>query len=116
MLAAQLQAALERIGIPVVGVSIGQLDDRSTWRIDYDDPTIAQQLAGDELLASFDPDNDEDYLEERAEAEATAFLKKSSTQSFLVVMAGFFDAQVVDVQENLKAAYKQAYKDEHSLP
>jgi hypothetical protein len=116
MLAAQLQAALERIGIPVVGVSIGQLDDRSTWRIDYDDPTIAQQLAGDELLASFDPDNDEDYLEERAESEATAFLKKPSTQSFLVVMAGFFDAQVVDVQENLKAAYKQAYKDEHSLP
>jgi hypothetical protein len=30
-------------------------------------------------------------------------------------MAGFFDAQVVDVQKNLKAAYKQAYKDEHSL-
>ena len=116
MLAAQLISALERIGIPVVGVSIGNVDDRSTWRVDYDHPTRAQQLAGEDLLASFNPDNDEEYLEERAESEATAFLKKPSTQSFLVVMAGFFDAQVVDVQENLKVAYKQAYKDEHSLP
>ena len=116
MIVAQLISLFRRASIPIHGVSIGKPDDRSTWRIDYDDPTIAQQLAGDELLASFDPDNDEDYLEERAEAEATAFLKKPSTQSFLVVMAGFFDAQVVDVQENLKVAYKQAYKDEHSLP
>ena len=116
ILIAQLVAALKRIGVPVAGVTIGKLDDRSTWRVDYDNPTRAQQLAGEDLLVSFDPDNDEEYLEERAESEATAFLKKPSTQSFLVVMAGFFDAQVVDVQEDLKVAYKQVYKDEHSLP
>jgi hypothetical protein len=116
MLAAQLTAALERLGIPVSGVTIGALDDRATWTVQYHGATDAQQEAGAELLATFDPATDTDYLEERAEAEATAFLKKPSTQSFLVVMAGFFDAQVVDVQEDLKAAYKQAYKDEHSLP
>ena len=115
MLAAQLTAALERLGIPVSGVTIGTLEDRATWTVQYKGATDVQQAAGAELLATFDPATDTDYLEERAEAEATAFLKKPSTQSFLVVMAGFFDAQVVDVQKNLKAAYKQAYKDEHSL-
>ena len=116
MLVAQLVSLFRRAGIPIHGVSIGDLDDRTTWKVDYKGATDAQQAAGAELLATFDPATDTDYLEERAEAEATAFLKKPSTQSFLVVMAGFFDAQVVDVQENLKAAYKQAYKDEHSLP
>ena len=115
MLAAQLTAAFGRLGIPVSGVTIGALEDRETWTVQYKGATDAQQSVGAELLATFDPATDTDYLEERAEAEATAFLKKPSTQSFLVVMAGFFDAQVVDVQENLKAAYKQAYKDEHSL-
>ena len=116
MIAAQLVAAFERRGIPVSGVTIGTVDDRATWTVRYKGATDDQQAAGAELLATFDPDTDTDYLEERAESEATAFLRKSSTQSFLVVMAEFFDAQVVDVQENLKVAYKQAYKDEHSLP
>jgi len=116
MLIAQLVALFRRESIPIHGVSIGTLDDRTTWKVDYKGATDAQQAAGAELLATFDPATDTDYLEERAESEATAFLKKPSTQSFLVVMAEFFDAQVVDVQENLKVAYKQAYKDEHSLP
>jgi len=129
MLAAQLTAALERIGIPVVGVSIGNVDDRSTWRVDYDHPTRAQQLAGEELLASFNPDNDEDYLEERADKAFTAYLALPETQAFLKVHTDLKEAVFLDeidsdpdfdprgeVEDHLEIAYKKAYKDTHSLP
>jgi hypothetical protein len=129
MLAAQLISALERIGIPVVGVSIGNVDDRSTWRVDYDKPTRAQQLAGEELLASFDPDKDEDYLEERADKAFTAYLALPETQAFLKVHTDLKEAVFLDeidsdpdfdprgeVEDHLEIAYKKAYKDTHSRP
>ena len=129
MIVAQLISLFRRASIPIHGVSIGKPDDRSTWRIDYDDPTIAQQLAGDELLASFDPDNDEDYLEEQADKAFTAYLALPETQAFLKVHTDLKEAVFLDeidsdpdfdprgeVEDHLEIAYKKAYKDTHSRP
>ena len=109
MIAAQLVAAFKRRGIPVSGVTIGTVDDRATWTVRYKGATDDQQAAGAELLATFDPATDTDYLEERAEAAATAYLARPETQAVLVVLSDFFDVQVADVHERLKSAYKSAY-------
>ena len=65
MLAAQLTAALERLGIPVAGVTIGAPEDRATWTVQYHGATDAQKEAAAELVATFDPATDTDYMEER---------------------------------------------------
>jgi len=109
MIAAQLVAAFERCGIPVSGVTIGAVDDRATWTVRYKGATDDQQAAGAELLATFDPATDTDYLEERAEAAATAYLARPETQAVLMVLSDFFDVQVADVHERMKSAYKSAY-------
>ena len=109
MIAAQLVAAFERRGIPVSGVTIGTIEDRATWTVRYKGATEAQQATGAELVATFDPDADTDYLEERAEAAATAYLDKPEAQAVLVVLSEFFDVPVADVHERLKSAYKSAY-------
>jgi hypothetical protein len=68
MLAEQLTRALMRQAIPVIGVSIGKSDDRTTWRIDYDpSATAAQRTAGETLKATFDPAVDPIFLDETAQ-------------------------------------------------
>lgn len=45
-------------GIPIEGVSIGSLTDKSTWRIDFTlEATEAQRTQAQALLESFDPDS-----------------------------------------------------------
>lgn len=40
---------------PITGVSIGDKDDKATWRIDFDKPATAQQKqAAQDLVAAFD--------------------------------------------------------------
>jgi hypothetical protein len=57
--AALLHKAISAVA-PVVGVGIGDLDDRSTWRIDFaPEATTEQRVAGDAALAAFDPIADE---------------------------------------------------------
>jgi len=109
MIAAQLVAAFERRGIPVSGVTIGTIEDRATWTVRYKGATEAQQATGAELVATFDLAADTDYLKERAEQAATAYLDKPEAQAVLVVLSEFFDVPVADVHERLKSAYKSAY-------
>ena len=109
MLIAQLVALFRRASIPIHGVSIGTLDDRTTWKVDYKGATDAQQAAGAELLATFDPATDTDYLKERAEAAATAYLASPEAQAVLVVLSEFFDVPVADVHKRMNSAYKSAY-------
>jgi hypothetical protein len=53
-LATGLTRALLRLGIPIVGVSIGRADDPTTWRIDYlDSATEAQRADGEALKLSY---------------------------------------------------------------
>lgn len=54
-LAAGLDQALRRAGIPIAGVSIGSLTDRSTWRVLYAPiATDQQRTDGAALVASYD--------------------------------------------------------------
>ncbi len=42
---------------PIIGVSIGRRDDKSTWRIDFDDAaTVGERAAAAAVLAALDPD------------------------------------------------------------
>jgi hypothetical protein len=52
MLAAGLTRALERAGVPIFGVSIGQVMDRSTWRIDFQPSATSAQRADAALILS----------------------------------------------------------------
>ena len=106
MLIAQLVALFRRASIPIHGVSIGTLDDRTTWKVDYKGATDAQQAAGAELLATFDPATDTDYLKEQAEAAAIAYLARPETQAVIAVLNTVSDSDVTDA---LKDAYKSAY-------
>lgn len=56
LLASLLHAALTRMGIPVVSVSIGDDADRSTWEITYgEEATDDQKTLGAAIMATFDP-------------------------------------------------------------
>ena len=109
MIVAQLVSLFTRASIPIRGVSIGDLDDRTTWKVDYTGATDQQKTAGEALLASYDPKQDTAFLEEQAEKAAPAYLDKPEAQALLVVLSEFFDVQVADVHERLKSAYKSAY-------
>jgi len=106
MLIAQLVALFRRASIPIRGVSIGTLDDRTTWKVDYKGATDEQQAAGEALLASYDPKQDTAFLEEQAEKAATAYLACPEAQAVIAVLNTVSDS---DVTSALKDAYKSAY-------
>jgi hypothetical protein len=57
-LAVILDRALRDAGIPIDGVSLGSVTDRSTWRAFYQDiATPAQRIQGDNLLATLQADD-----------------------------------------------------------
>lgn len=59
MTAYGLTRALERAGIPIVGVSVGREDDRTTWRCDFrDTATAAQRAHAASLMATYDAATD----------------------------------------------------------
>jgi hypothetical protein len=56
MVAERLDRALRAAGIPIVGVSVGNDADRTTWRIDFQAAATAQHRTdGEALRLSFDP-------------------------------------------------------------
>lgn len=55
-IAAKLDAAVRAV-CPIYGVSIGRLDDKATWRIDFaDEATAEQRAAAQNVLEAFDPE------------------------------------------------------------
>lgn len=69
MLAEQLTRALERMAIPIAGVSIGHPTDRSQWRIEYlATATPAQKVLAEGVKLSFDPSNDPAFQDEQADS------------------------------------------------
>ena len=53
-IAAALEAAIKAV-CPILGVSIGRVADKATWRIDFDPTATAEQrAAAAEAFASFD--------------------------------------------------------------
>ena len=106
MIVAQLVSLFTRASIPIRGVSIGDLDDRTTWKVDYTGATDQQKTAGEALLASYDPKQDTAFLEEQAEKAATAYLDKPEAQAVIAVLNTVSDSDVTDA---LMDAYKSAY-------
>ena len=106
MIVAQLVSLFTRASIPIRGVSIGDLDDRTTWKVDYTGATDQQKTAGEALLASYDPKQDTAFLEEQAEKAATAYLERPEAQAVIAVLNTVSDS---DVTTALKDAYKSAY-------
>ena len=49
-----LDNACKRDGIPIHGVSIGQRDDPSTWSVQFDGATPAQELEAAAIIENFD--------------------------------------------------------------
>lgn len=50
-----LDQTLRAAGVPIVGVSIGVVNDRATWRVQYDpSANDAQQAQGESIRATFD--------------------------------------------------------------
>ena len=82
--ASGLTRALIRAGIPVVGVSIGSIDDRATWRVTYGDGVTGEQMAiGDELIHTYDPSADTAGRDE----ELGALLNRGDIRVLLLLLA-----------------------------
>ena len=64
-IAAQLDQAIKAAGVPIVGVSLGRLEDKPTWRVHP--PEL--QAQAQPIIDAFDPD---DPAHEQAELEAQA--------------------------------------------
>jgi hypothetical protein len=55
-IASLLDQAVKAEGIPITGVSVGKVDDPSTWGIQYaPEATPEDRQRGENLLAGFDP-------------------------------------------------------------
>lgn len=52
-LAASLQKAITAGGVPIIGVSIGTVQDRTTWRVN----PLALQAQAQPLIDAFDPND-----------------------------------------------------------
>ena len=56
---------LEENGIPIYGISIGKVNDKSTWRVDFtDSASLAQRSQAQQLIDSFDPNTVPDPVSE----------------------------------------------------
>jgi hypothetical protein len=54
-IAGELHQRLVDAGIPIDGVSLGNFDDRATWRINYSaEPTVEQKAVAQAVIDAFD--------------------------------------------------------------
>ena len=64
MIAQKLDAEI-KVVCPILGVSIGRRDDKSTWRIEFaEEATLGQRHAAQAVLDAFEP-GDYAYIEKR---------------------------------------------------
>ena len=104
-LAAKVTRALERQNLPIVGVSIGRADDRSTWRVDYaSSATDAQKTAGAALVATYDEATDAEATDEEANSgiDGNKLLK-----AIVVWAAQRFGITPAQARTQIIAVYKQ---------
>jgi hypothetical protein len=70
-IAAIVDHALKAAGIPILGVSLGTLSDRSTWQVQFDPAaTPTQQAQAATILASVAIDATAQTVQARLEAQA----------------------------------------------
>lgn len=87
-----LDQTLRSQGIPILGVTIGIVNDRATWIVQYDGSASAAQLsAGESIRATFDA---------TAPAVVTADVDRQSTQAVSGTAVKAMCALVLDASLN----------------
>lgn len=105
MLAYRLTRALERAGIPVYGVTIGNDNDRATWRVQYQPTATAQQrLDGDALVQAFDFVADESTF--RAEQEQAQFDGNRMVKAVAIWTAQRHPQPLATARQEILAIYR----------
>jgi hypothetical protein len=61
-----LHDQLTSASIPFSGVSIGDIDDKSTWRVDFDGASASQMASASAIIDAFDPVTEEDTWQDDA--------------------------------------------------
>ena len=105
-LAAQVTRVLQAAGIPIVGVSIGREEDRSSWRINYAPGATAQHRAdGAALLTNFDPTSTA-FRDVDLDAEARAVADAKPFKAMVIWCAQRFGITVAQARSELIGIYK----------
>lgn len=104
-IAADLDRALRRQNIPILGVRVPVDGDRTTWRVDYlPAATAPQRQTGDALLLSYDPAVDSAKVTEDAQADLDAKAVKALaiwTAQRLSVPLATMRAEVLQIYKGL---------------
>ena len=103
----QLDAACKRQGLPIVGVSIGRVGDRQTWRINYlPEATEAEQAEGQRLIDAYDPTNDLEFAQEQRRAAARDAVDRQDMRALLRLLAQRLGVSVSDLRQELRASHE----------
>ena len=104
MLARDLLAAANRLGIPVIGVNIRDPTDRATWTLQLiASATDEQRQAAEALKQSYDPDAEADRA---LNAEADAVMNAKSMQALIRWLAPKVGRTPAQARAELVAMYK----------
>lgn len=103
-LAAGLDRALRRAGIPIIGVKIRVIADRAQWVIEYaPEATFEHRTAGAAIVASYDPANDPTGVDEQAAARVD---DDKLFKALVIVLAQRFGVSAVTLRNQIIAAYR----------
>jgi hypothetical protein len=96
--------ALERLGIPIFGVSFGRIDDRNSWRIDFKpEATSQQRTTAEALKLTYNPATDTDY---RNEVELARFDGERFVKAVVVWTAQKLDIPLATARQEILAIYR----------
>lgn len=109
--AAALDRKLKTLGVPILGVSIKDPDNVSTWRIDYAPEATAQQRTyGDSLIAAFDKDAVPVALVPLALDDLVRYLAGQAGQTVDQFTAAIRAVKPTEVVKRTRAAASRATK------
>ena len=104
MIARDLMAAANRLGIPVIGVTIRDEADRSTWHLQYlASATDEQRQAGEALKQSYNPEAEAARV---LDAEAQAVMDAKPMQALVRWLAPKVGKTPAQARTELVAMYK----------
>lgn len=105
-LAERLDLALRSVGVPIDGVSIGDLNDRSTWRVDFrPEATPAQRAQAVAIVAAFAPPTAAQILDEDAQRETDMTILKAIVIELHAIIPAP-KPTVAQLRANILARYK----------
>ena len=105
MLARDLLAAANRLGIPVIGVDIRDEADRATWHLQYlASATEEQRQQGEALKQSYDPEAERDR---QRDAEAQGVMDARPMRALIQWLSPKMGRTPMQARAELVAMYKR---------